>query len=416
MIIKKQYDISQAYKIACFAIILIVIGNLVVVLIGDNSLKYIRFLAPVLLLAYTKYKIKVENVGQYLETEMYRKLLRLYIYIVAFTFIYNFFSYDIGYTQRNAFNSLILICPLITTMYIGKYFNYEYLIKLIYLMFYLFIAANLLWVFSKGISFTSALSTLASNFIVNSDFATESIDSLLFCFFVIFFIYVKDWKHMVIALIMMILGAKRVALGGSVVAIFVYYFYNYIFSKKGISLAWIKIYAIIFTLLSFIITNFWLLLYSGEFDNTISQYTGLSANAFLEGRQDIANAYFGHAKNVDDYHIGLGLGYVENVLQYKANFLFLFHNDFLRLYLEFGLIPFVLWIYIMFRYALTSALSISVFSLLLVLMQTDNVIVYDKVMVAFYLIFAVGIRSNSKLLPIANKPKYGRLTDVRSST
>lgn len=383
---------NSNYRYICFVIIVFIIGNLSVV-VGWGNLRYIRFVTPLFLLPIVgnntwniNLKItKIENV-------FYRKIIVVLCICTVTTFVSNFFIYSVGYTMRNFFNSLIILIPPIFCLVILNSLNFKDLSRLLYFLFYCFILQYIYFLFHAGISLTGILKTLNSNFISNSDFSTESIDPLFFCFFALLFISKKDWKHFSIAILFTIIGGKRVALLGLILSVFVYYTFNYLNRYKFFNKKTIKILIPIYISIAIILANFWQVVYSGKYDDIFSYYTGLSTDALFMGRANIITSFFNNLRDDSIPFLGFGLGYVENVLTLRARFTTLFHNDFLRLYLEMGFIMFTYWLYIMIKYSFISALNFSLLILLIVLMQTDNVIVYDKVMIPFFLIFSFGIR------------------------
>tara|TARA_Y100000815_G_C13333802_1_gene497040 strand:+ start:392 stop:1171 length:780 start_codon:yes stop_codon:yes gene_type:complete len=236
-----------------------------------------------------------------------------------------------------------------------------------------------------GVTISSILTTLTGGSIINSDFDTESGSSLIFGFYSLFFLMNKNYYHFLISLLLIILGAKRIAIAGVLISVILYFLYPFVY-KKWISKSK-KTFLIITTFILFLLAHFWTLIYTGVYDKEIHNLTGISPNAFFMGRLNRVSQFFDVIKDSSNYFTGYGFGYVENVLYYSMNLPTPFHNDFYRMFLEMGAIFFFSFIYILLKFAIKNRLAFSSLFLLLILMQTDNVLIYETVMYSFYIIF-----------------------------
>lgn len=378
---------------ALFSLLVSVFGNIAVIF-NWGDIRYIRFAVPLIPFLFLSYKRKQVDCYQFVENKFYKSILSNILIVSVLTFLTNNFLYQNGYTDRSFFNSMLMFLPPIFTFLLLQFFNFNELLKLIYFYFYMIIFQSIYFLLQNKISIKLIFASVSSNFITNSDFSAESIDPMFFSFFILFFIHLRDYKYVLLSFLFLILGGKRVALGAIALSIPVYYIFNYLTQNDTQFFKNRKTYSMILTIISLLIVIFWRQLYTGNFDKEIEYYTGLDTDVLLMGRSNIAHSFFENLKEEDNLFLGFGFGYTENILIYHARFKTLFHNDFLRLYLEMGILFFGYWLYILYRYAMVSSLSFSLLLILLIQMQTDNVILYDKVMIPFFLLFTFGIRSS----------------------
>jgi hypothetical protein len=372
------------------------IGDILLILSeGKEYFKYIRFLTPIsisiLLLNKKSYS------GDFFK---YIKFLFLFFLGVSLlTFFSNTSLFSTGFTYRNFVNILLLLLPIYYFFVIAKTISRESLTKMIEkIISIIFISFSLIYfieLISKGVSITSIISSLGSNILIESGRDSESGKSLVFGFFALFFLSKKQYKLFIFAVLLTIIGGKRIAIGGLFIASIVFLLLN---NKETVmNLLTKKTFLLITVFLSLILVNFWLLVYSGEYDAFIYEITGLSTNTFLMGRVSIISSFFDNLADKSNYFLGYGIGYVENVLYYKNNTQTAFHNDFLRLYLELGVILFSIWILTMIKYCFKRPLTSACLILLLIIIQTDNALIYESVMYSFYFILLYSSVSDNKI-------------------
>ncbi|RDB04730.1 O-antigen ligase family protein [Runella aurantiaca] len=363
--------------------------------IGFESLKYIRFLTPIVLLflPFLEVKNKKINDGK-IGNKYIFNIGKLFIFIVLLTVLTNTFVYSIGLTYRNFVNFVFLLSPLFALYLINLYVDYDDLRKVISFQFYNYIVIYLAELILKGVSFQSILSSLSSNYITNSSYETESGSSLIFGFYSIYFLHYKRYQSFVLSVLFVILGAKRIAIFGLVLSLIVLYFYPFIYNKIIRNVK--NTFCVVFALVMLLLANFWTILYTGKFDSQIHDLIGVSPNAFFMGRLSRISTFFSLLKDKDDFFLGYGIGYAENILYYFMKLPTPFHNDFYKFYFEFGPFLFLLWCYFMVKFAIIHPLSFSSFFLLLILMQTDNVYTYETVMYSFYFVTIISFKETLK--------------------
>ncbi len=350
-----------------------------------GALKFVRFITPLLFIYLAIIGVNHKLDENILNSEAYKfsKSITLFYLLIAFvTLISNSLIFSFGFTYRNFVNVIFLLGPAFCFYIISQYVDIKGIRKIILFLFYGFAVLYLLSVVVKGVSPAAIVRSIFSNVITNSDRPTESVKSLLFGFFALYFLATKQYKHLIFCIVLTIMGGKRIAILGTFLAI-IAFLSIHIFPRiiNLLNTKWVKI---IFFIFLFAVAHFWILIFSGNYDEIFSEYTGVSTDAFLMGRQNIASSFYNYLPDKSNYFIGYGIGYVENVLYYKVNYLTPFHNEHLRLYLELGAVFFVLWSFIMSKYLFKNKLSVAAFILLLCLMQTDNILMYENVMFSFY--------------------------------
>lgn len=389
---KENFKISNRILFIILSLSFLIIYNISSIF-KYGSLKYIRFFTPLLLLLlpiiFKSFKVKNAYNSNFLKKNLY-----LLISISIVTVFSNLFIFSTGFTYRNLVNIVFLISPVLSCYYISIYCKKEEFEFIIKFLFITLIFCYLLELVKNGTSFSSILKSITSSSFVNSDSETESGSSLIFGFFTLYYLNLKKYKESFIAILLVILGAKRIAIAGTLISIIVYLSYpSFItfFLKRGV-----KKVSFFISLLLIIVANIWTTLFSGIYDQAIQKYTGKSPNAFFMGRLNRIDIFFHSIKDHDNYFIGYGIGYVENIFYYSMKLFTPFHNDFYRIFLEFGPILFFYWCFIMTKYTILKRLSFSSFVLLIILMQTDNVLIYENVMYTFYLITIFSLNFNNK--------------------
>jgi hypothetical protein len=285
----------------------------------------------------------------------------------------------------------LLLSPLIIADSISRSTTIDEHEKIIHFIFYCYAIVFFVQLVRDGISLTSILAVFNSNIVIDSDFETESDVSLVLGPFALFFLHYKKKFLAVFAILLTIIAAKRVAILGLGLSILVYYVVYPVLYRND-SISYRRKLALILTALGIFTGSLWGIFISGIYNAEIEMYTGFSVNRIFMGRINRFDLVFSHISEYPLPGFGYGLGYIENILYYKANFPSAFHNDFYRLFLEFGPVLFGVWLFIMIYYMSANRLAFSCLILLFLLMQTDNVIMYDRVMYSIYLVSAFAFK------------------------
>ncbi len=348
-----------------------------------GPIKDLRFLSPIFLLPLFFIKNGPEKIAV---NNFFKALFLLFTAVAAYTILVTILIMDSGFTYRNFVNLVLLFTPLIFVWGIFKFGSKQLLDKIITFFFYAFTALYAIELAKGGVSLGSFLQIFKANLVTDSYFETESGISLVMGFYFLFFMHKKQRNFAIIAAFLTILGAKRIAIFGIIICTVFYFFFPlYKISKSR------KFYGTLFLIVGTLLGIFWDGIITGSFNDLIEGVTGVSANRFFMGRLNRFQLVFSEATEMPVYGLGLGLGYLENILYYQVGFASAFHGDFYRMYLEFGPLLFSIWLYIIGKYCSINKLALTATLLLIILLQTDNALIYNRVMFSYYFIMAYAI-------------------------
>lgn len=333
-----------------------------------ESLRYIKYISPFIVwIVIGSSKIKIDSIiGNY---------LKLYLFIFIFLFslspVYHFNSV-------RAFQTIVFILsPLFLGLILYSY--YGYVKDLIKILFFSSIIAYLLDFYDSIIEVLISLNFV--EFFINSNIKSESSLAFVFGFFSLYFLFKKDYKFLIFSILFMIISGKRIVLLGFCFSCLIYVLgnnSNYKFNYRG-KIAFLALFFnLLFVYLVFLLTN-------NYFDDNITEYTGLSPNAFLMGRQFLYTEIF-NSFSKDINGVGLGLGRLDTFVLGLDVGLTNPHSDILKNFLEFGIILFSIWIFIFYYLASFSFNSFILTVYLNVVFLSDNAFIYFDVMLVFYLI------------------------------
>jgi hypothetical protein len=326
----------------------------------------------------------------------WKKMVLIYLILFFVTYISNELFFSFGFTYRNFVNIILLLTPAYFFYVLSIYADENIVRKLLLFMFYGYGFMFFLEIITRNISLQDIYNSFTANIIIDSDRKTESGTSLAFGFYALFFLHKKRYKLFILATLLTILAGKRIADIGLIISMLMFYYLNrHAIILKCLKKRKVKILACLCML--FVIYA-WYSFYLGEYDAIISNIVGMSSDHFTQGRLYIGSSFFESLPDKASPLIGYGIGYIENVLYHKVGYEAPFHNDFLRVYLEFGLIFFIIWFLLIVKYASINALAFSAFILLFILIQTDNVLMYEFVMYPFYLIILYSHCNRKKTL------------------
>lgn len=218
---------------------------------------------------------------------------------------------------------------------------------------------------------------------------TESDSAFPLGLIFLYFVFSGKVFYSIISLLLTIVGSKRITFLGIAVSLVLYFLlkktrfpvYRY---KNSISL--------LLVIVNFIVVNVIIQFTQGGYDELIFRYTGLSADAFTMGRQQL---YEYVLKSLDNYSwLGAGLGKtaslageLDSVDIYRSGGQFAnLHSDVLKHFLEFGSVLFSFWIFLVYRFNTKSVEMFTATIYINVLWMTDNVIIYFDLMFIYYLL------------------------------
>lgn len=212
--------------------------------------------------------------------------------------------------------------------------------------------------------------------------AETNMSSFLFALFFSYFYITKSKKWAFLNFIMVILALKRITF----LSVFVVVAYDY-FSRlkifKGIPLL-----IGINLLFVFVIS----LLGAGALDNIIFEMTGLPAAHFTQGRSTFVNIIMEgiSLSKFEAFFVGVGQGSTLKILEEGLGYHQLLHNDVFKLFWESGIVVFILFFYVLYKFnnrILTVQLN--------TFMLTDNILIYAPVLF-LYLLLSTHIQNETQ--------------------
>ena len=255
------------------------------------------------------------------------------------------------------------------------------------LLKYVLVCLSIIFLIEKGSSLFSVLSSPGDILIgmITSTIETESSLSFYFAVLSIYFVIEKEKIRALWSILFMVISFKRIAIVGFFVALTIYFLFKMFRIKYNR-----KIFSVILSVFNLGYLWITLLLVTGNFDQTISNYFGVSSNFLFMGRLDLYNNVFVETGYFDLF--GVGIGKISDILkQFVDNgtgegVLVNLHSDILKYYLEFGAILFPIFIYNFIYYLSKNINAFCLLIMLNVILLTDNVSIYFSFMVLFYLI------------------------------
>jgi len=338
-------------------------------------LRYLRYFLPVIPFLFflsSKKELTLDmSVFKY-----YAIFIFMYSCIVLLLFLQNIFFTTLSY--RFVPNAIFILSPLLFIVVGAHYFNKNYIDRYVYLI----LLVNIfLFFYEEGsdlLNVLTDLSILKSAFIT-SIIPTESNLAYVFGFLAIyFFITNKNIALKIIPVIFFFLCFKRIAIVAVLLCIVLYYVLNYFnvsVAKHRTKLAFLGV------LINFLYVRITAMIVSGTFDKLVMDATGFSTDRFLMGRKQFYTQVFSRAQS---NWFGLGLGKVDDIMFDYMKFPINLHSEVLRVFFEFGVIVFVVWLFVLFYQNLFSNKSAVFLVYFNILILTDNVFVYFDVMVYFY--------------------------------
>lgn len=228
--------------------------------------------------------------------------------------------------------------------------------------------------------------------LLQSKSALESTLAFPIGLFAVYFLYKKNYLWFLFNVIVAFLAFKRIVLLGIIVCAILY-----LIPRK---------YRIIF-LNPFLITGvivlgviFQIQLATGTYDDLIFETFNVSTNQLLMGRQEIwiralDYANFDYLKYILS---GLGHGVLTGFLEgsYRAKNV-LMHSDFLSLTLEHGFVFIILFSFLMHYQKSHYQRALALY--LTILFASDNVLIYQHVMIPYLLLMMMGAKCTIKAPP-----------------
>lgn len=214
--------------------------------------------------------------------------------------------------------------------------------------------------------------------IINSKFQLERTFSFVFGLFSIYFLYEKKYLWFLLNSTLAILSFKRIVILGIFLCTLLF------FIPKKIRLIFINPITLTFSILTLTIVS--INISTGLYDSFILNNIGISTNQLLMGRQEIWYKILTYIKfeHSDYIFFGLGNGYTSQTLIkiFKNNVLL--HNDFLLILIQYGYIFLIIFSYTLNNQKSYRQKNLAIY--LTCLFATDNVLIYQHVMIIYLLL------------------------------
>lgn len=359
------------------------------IVLNISSFRYIKYalIAYFILCYLIFYKPQVEkSTTRYIERF-------LGFYLICILLNYSALLIDSTYFIRYLAESIFIIGPLISVWIINKFISIDdiFLNRLFFVLvisYGLKIVLNLESFLLYG--FPSSWNELAM-IIFNSRFGLESSTSFTFGLFTVFYFGKKKWFYFFLALLGVILGFKRIVILALIlvgIAYLIFKNFRLDHYKRGIALTFVLLNVITIYLIISLIND-------PEFSRLVSNTTSLSVNHITMGRQGIYSNIidrFGHPT----FFTGIGLGHTGHIISsIYSQKITNFHSDLLKFVYEFGILLFINWIYILYRYNSMSIGNLLNIIFINIIFLTDNVLIYYFFMLVCYLIALNWIQHHS---------------------
>lgn len=250
-------------------------------------------------------------------------------------------------------------------------------------MFFTVTAILMVQSFFKG-SFSISSIQNSVDAVLRSSVGFESIFSLVFGIFAIYYLAVDRKFSSTIAIALTIIGFKRIAIIAVVFALltfFTLWLLNVDFSRKTPRF-FIALIAVIFNLA---IIGILVAASQGIFDNLFSNFTSASMQEVTQGRTRVV-AYFVRSLGFSWFSFGVGLGTLPSMLSetfYGGNTVTV-NSDVFKLFYEFGVVVFVLFFGLVYYYGAQSRGLLTMLVYANIVLATDNILIYSEFMIPLY--------------------------------
>jgi len=215
---------------------------------------------------------------------------------------------------------------------------------------------------------------------LRSETSTGETNMLPFFFglFFLFFLLSKNYIFAFINFIFIILSFRRIVFLG-ILSCTLLYLLPQRLKILFVNRANLLVFNLLLIVLFFFIST-------GFFDNIVQEYTGISIGYFTQGRSTYFTMVYPDlmAKIEHVVFVGIGQGNLIDILYKHLGVRFLFHNDVFKLFVENGLIVFILFFHFLFKNKTINQLILCIFFNLLLI--TDNVLTYAPVLLLFLIL------------------------------
>lgn len=215
--------------------------------------------------------------------------------------------------------------------------------------------------------------------------------------YVIYCVILREKQYLILSIICMVLCGKRIAIAAVVVSLIVYFIQKRFKLLKALN---ITIFSILIVVIAYVYIY---MIKNNIFENILMDF---SINSMS---RDVAWGYLSQWYIFSPTFLGLGLGGTMNLLRNGvfANGILVqiqdAHNDILKLYIDLGFIPFIIFLlflscvpvlyYLSNKMYKSSIIYLSILTYVIIEMFTDNVIRYSIFLIIFCLICIDNVQS-----------------------
>lgn len=343
-----------------------------------EELKYLKYALPSLSIIFILVLKKTTIIKSHIK--YFGNFISLYLLLFSVSFLVCLSN---GIYERFFVEVFLVFCPMIFAFTLSFFYRNDYKKDYVRIMFF---GTFGLYLFEKGGYFIQILGNPQLLILAIKTSTIDSESGLSFIFGIFFLHYLmegKEKKYFWLSLILCLVSFKRIAFVGILLcSLFWFFFRNH---KRTIAHHRLFFVSAICLGNILLVVAFYQLI-SGNYDEMILQYTGLSPNEFMMGRYNLYSSVLSFVGDLQLF--GIGFGKISQTLQDSGSALLNFHSDILKNFIELGPIFFLIWLF-NFLYFNSINLKLFVMALFLnILFISDNVFIYFEVMFYFY-IFAI---------------------------
>lgn len=293
-------------------------------------------------------------------------LLNLLVSVIGFDLSFRFFE-----------EALLILLPILSIIIITTVIKKPVgtILDALFIVYaIIFVVSNISFFFNVDIinDFILALKT--------STLKTESWMAFPFGLFTIFYIVEKRKKRAILSILLFLLAFKRISILGALLGLLVYWFFS-IRNKKASNKKNVYYWFIFLNIaLLIIIFNF----IEGNFDQLITDVTGISPNWFTQGRLRVYTDTIDHFSS--NFMFGNSLGSTNLFLSANFENISFLHSDILKIIVEMGFVSYLIWVFGFFKINLVSKKVIPFLIFMNLLFLSDNVFIYFDTLFIFYLL------------------------------
>jgi hypothetical protein len=305
--------------------------------------------------------------------------------LIGTSLVFNFQDYKWLFFVKE---TILIIYPLITAILLYSIFSIDADIKKVVTRLYIVICILYLGLFfSTGSAFN--FSHLL-NILQPSKVDTENVSAFMFGAFSGYFYLNRKYLYFFSTIPLTIMASKRIVF----LSIFALIVSDFLFKRtlRNPSVLKKNLMALLLTGINVLFLVLLKNLATHEYDDLIQSTLGVSPNLLFTGRITVFQSVFEYFGNLPI--IGDGVGFATYLLQSEtvSSQLGLLHSDVVKFFLEFGLIPFTIGLFFLYRTTLAYPHAFCLLVYYNVLGLTDNITIYVDTMLIVYILMSASVK------------------------